>query len=219
MPIFRQRPKADAADFCRGWYERFAFPSDPDQIQALEALTVDPLIAALEKAGSDPMDMDLDLVADELLALRLELFGTAYAHRTHEKVPLGAAETAATKLYLSERGRSDLWDSMLIYNKSIAAGPATRGTKALTLMVDQTRVSLFKEYTKIGAEPDCAVRALNRVGTSVDFLKIAPNRLGHVLAGQANLAPSDGVVSVLGATAQGFYNGARESLEEVDIQI
>jgi hypothetical protein len=85
-------------------------------------------------------------------------------------------------------------------------------------MLDEMRLSLFKVYEKAGAEPDCAVRALNRVGTSVGFLEIAPRRLGEVLARQAMLEPNDGIVLVLAALGQGFYNGAHESLEEVELQ-
>jgi hypothetical protein len=218
MPIFRQRPKTDAGEFCRNWYRRFAFPTGPDQVQALEALTIDPLITAYQEAGSDPLEMDLDLIADEMLALRLELFGTAYAHRTREKVPLGIAETAATKQCLMERDRGDIWDRMLIYNQTIAAGPATRGTGSFTRMLDQMRIGLLKDYAKAGADPDCAVRAVNRVGTSVDFLKMAPPRLGWVLAHQAGLEQSDGLILVLGAIARDLYNGARNSLEEVDLR-
>jgi hypothetical protein len=219
VPLFKGKPKVDAANFCRQWYDRFVFASELEGSGANPSdVFIDEFSERLQETGVDVVLMDWDLFSDEMYALRLELFGTAYAHRTREKVPLGAAETAATKLYLSERGRSDLWDRMLIYNQTIATGPATRGTKALTLMLDQMRVSLFNEYAKIGADADCAVRAVNRVGTSVDFLKIAPDRLGYVLAGQMNLEPSDGIVLVLGATAQGFYNGARESLGEVEFQ-
>ena len=221
MPLFNRRLRVDAAEFCRHWYEHFVFPSDAEVIRAADALVeqvLDQVILAVQEAGFDPLGLDLDLLTDELLALRLELFGTAYAHRTRDKVLLGLAETTTTKQYLSEKGRSDLWERMAIYNQTIAAGPATRGTKSLIRMIDQMRVGLFKDYIKAGAERECAVRALNRLGTDVDFLKIAPSRLGYVLAGQANLEPGDGVVFVLGATAQGYYNGARESLEEVDLQ-
>lgn len=219
VPLFQRKPKVMAADFCRQWYDEFVFASE------LEGSGIDPwstfideVIGQIAEAGVDVLTIDWDLFGSETYALRMEMFGTAYAHRTREDAALAVAETAATKNYLSERGRGDLWDRMLAYNVAVARTSAMRRSKVTSMTLDGMRLALAKKYLRLGSEPDCAVRAANRVGTSVEFAKLGTPRLGYALAQQTNLESSAGVLLILGALALGFYNGARESLEEVDLQ-
>jgi len=74
--------------------------------------------------------IDLTVLSREIVAFRMELFGKEWISQLEETPYYSEhdiskndrfAEMSFAKIYLEQKGRSDIWDTMLEYNENIAA--------------------------------------------------------------------------------------------------
>jgi len=166
--------------------------------------------------------VDLAKLKEELRALRLEMIGTAWAHESTPEIALAISEF--TKGYLSGIGRSDLWEAMADYNKAIAesttygADPKTGSGRARIVMVNTARANLFDKWVGQGRNPEAAARVANRAdseaswkaGTTQAMLAVQVTR-------RLDIEGSNPIWERLAAVAYGFYQGAKETLEGVQL--
>ena len=162
-------------------------------------------------------EVSLPKLKDELLALRLEMVGTAWTDASKESPAL--ANSAFTKEYLANLRRSDLWEVMREYNQMVAraatynADPKTRIGRGTIAFVNTLRANVFDKLYAQGHDPDSVARVVNRMG--VRRIDTVYALLASRLIGRVDFHGSDGVVIPLAAVACGFYQGAKEALKGV----
>lgn len=221
MGLFSRKPKADAAQFCRAFYDSSVFVPDIGGIDPhlQYCRTVQEQIAQTDPSFRS---VDLDELAFELLALRLEVTGTAWSHKT--KVDAALAQSEFTKAYLSEIDRDELWDQMGEYNQIVAQsadygvdGSTGAGRMRIT-MNNQTKTILFDGWAAKGHDTEAAARVANRTGTEAAWKSsVTQSLLALELAERLGHGGTDGAVAGLATVAEGYYRGASESLYEVKI--
>lgn len=221
MGLFSRKTKADAGQFSRDFYDRSVFGPDPTGGDFAERFAestrrlvseADPAFAALS----------LPKLKEELRALRLEMIGTAWTHESKPEAALAVSEF--TKGYLAGIGRSDLWEAMTDYNKAVAdsttygADPKTGSERARIVFVNTTRANLFEGWVTQGRDPEAAARVANRAGSETNWKSGITQFLVAVqMTRRLGIEDSDPIWERLAAVAYGFYQGAKEALEGVQL--
>lgn len=214
MPLFgKSREKVHVEGFCRSWYDNYVF--QPVAGHDVRRDWTSGIHSECAKRGMPTVDQNV--FHWMLTAMQMELFGTALAHRTRGNERLVLAEATTTKTYLANRQLRDLWDVMSVFNKAVAANSVMLRGKASSVMINHMRMSLFDKYVKQGIDPECAARAANRTGTDVDFENSGPTRLAVTFFELVEVDPNEETIFPVAAAGFGFYRGARESLEAVEL--
>lgn len=224
MGFFDRREVISLEDFCRKFYDEFIF--NPLPKLGPEVLTVFPELIkkSLSEADKRFADIDIQKLADELIAIRIELLALAFAHKFGEK--LAIAQSIFTKKYLQEKNKIKLWDAMETYNKFLAeATRAHAGTREAQII--KFRYDLAKKYIPVFNEKGIEVderlgRPINRLYSESAWAK------GHtnfflILALTGRIAfkgvePNNEAQFRINGFLYGFYNGAIEAIEEVKIK-
>ena len=221
MGLFSKKPKVDSSQFCQDMYERFVFAPeiggrDPHLLYSQTVLD--------QVSEADPKFRHVSFpeLADELLALRLEVIGTAWSHKTKDKPALDQSEF--TKLYLADSGWGELWEQMGAYNQAVAqsatygADTNTRVGRARVTFINQMRTQVFDRWIQEGRDHEAAARVANRTGSEEGWKSgVSQGLLALELTRRLGHEGSDIIWSRLAAVAEGFYRGAVESLSEVKI--
>lgn len=221
MGLFSRKTKTDAAEFTRGFYDRSVFGPDPtgeDFAQTYAESTWHLII----KAAPSFAAASVPKLKEELRALRLEMIGTAWTHESKPEAALAVNEF--TKGYLSGIGRFDLWEAMTEYNKAVAdsttygADPKTGAGRARIVMVNTTRANLFEDWVGQGRDPEAAARVANRAGSEASWKTgITQLVLAVQMTRRLDIEGSDPIWERLAAVAYGFYQGAKEALDDVQL--
>ena len=131
-----------------------------------------------------------------------------------------------TKQYLSDIGRSDLWDAMSDYNQAVAestisgADPNRATGRAKITFVNVSRANLFDELLATASDPVCVTRVANRLGSKASWKAgITQGLLAIRVTQRLGIEGSDEIWGRLGAVALGYYQGAKEALDEVKLTI
>ena len=230
MGLFARKQAVSLEDFCRDFYERNVF--NPGLQERLDAGAVFVEVITKELTVVDPKLASIDekKLADEVVLLRLEIFGLAWVHLFNER--LSVVQSAFTKNYLHEKGRDDIWEGMGFYNQAIArsstlrAGNPNNPDYAFLTKVNTTRMNLFKKFNSEGYDPTAIARALNRLFTKdawkddttrqlimfgfYDQLGFGPNSDESRWANEEAQFRLKGVIF-------GLYKGASEAIEDVRI--
>jgi hypothetical protein len=220
MPLLSRKTKADAAEFAKNFYDMYVFGPDPaggDSAETVAEVTRD-LIA---EAAPSFAAVSLPGLREELRALRLEMIGTAWTHKS--KVEAALAVSESTKGYVSAIGRLDLWEAMADYSAAVAdsatygADPKTGSGRALIVMINKARMDFFDKWHQ-GRDVEAVARVANRIGSE------APSKSGVMQAKVAvqvtrrlDIEGSDQIWEPLAAVAHGFYQGAKEALDGVQL--
>lgn len=117
MSIFSRKTTVNVEEFCRDFYDNYIFnPTlkgiyyDVDIYEVIdyELNKIDPLFAFVDK----------QMLIDELIAVRLELFALAWMHKfVSDKINI--VQSVFTKQYLENKGRKDIWVKMQPYSNMI----------------------------------------------------------------------------------------------------
>lgn len=166
---FTRKQEVSLEAFCRDFYESNIM--NPVIQERLEAGAIFVEVIKKELVEVDPklLSINENKLAAEVVLLRLEIFGLAWAHHFNER--LAVAQSVFTKNYLHEKGRDDIWDNMEFYNQAIArSSTLNRKTsngldRGYLAKVNTTRMDLFTKFNNEGFDPNAIARALNRLFT------------------------------------------------------
>ncbi len=212
-------------DFCRDFYDNQILNPTIGGVNVGTVLP-DYVIGEIDPAFAH---VDKQKLADELMALRFELFALAWTHK-FVSGRVVVAQSAFTKHYLHEKGKDDIWSGMHDYNGMIASVTLNWLTKLgkMNLIWNYSkRKELIAEnikYAQInGINIDESVdRVNNRIGsenawkqkfmlsplvfTFCDRLGLNPNTLNK----EAGLR--------LAVLIHGLYEGAQQSWDKIKIK-
>jgi len=221
MGFFDRRPKASVAGFCQRFYDQ-SILAQIGPVDAHAALAESDLRSLVE-ADASFAGVDQGAFTLELAAVRFEVFSLAWLHNVKDK--FAPSQTAFTKVYLHQRGRTDIWEAMLPYNKAIAQS-ATNGCDSSTpagrgilTFVHSFRADIFITWQKQGYDLEAAGRATNRLCTDVAWKeRVTAALVATVLSRAVGVDPNEAALLRATAIVIGFYNGAAEAIGQVRIQ-
>jgi hypothetical protein len=219
MGFFSRSTKVSASTFAKSYYDAWVFAAGPTGLDfpKSHAETTQRLISEVSPSFAA---VSLPNFKEELLALRMEMIGTAWTHASDAEAALQVSEF--TKDYLTAMHRSDLWKTMTEYNKAVAdsstygADPETKSGRARIAFVNSLRANLFSDWVAQGRDGQAAARVANRVGSDTSWdAGITPLVLAVEVARRIDIEGSEPIVQRLAAVAYGFYQGAKEALDGV----
>jgi len=221
MGLTSRKTKIDAAEFSRDFYDRYVFGPDPTGGD-FALVFADTTRRLVSEADASFVEVSVPKLKGELLAVRLEMIGTAWTHESRAEAALAISEF--TKQYLANIDRSDLWEAMTDYNQAVAqsatygADPKSRTGRARITFVNVTRANLFDGWVARGHDPEATARVANRAGSEVSWkVGITQRLLAIWLTRRLGFEGSDPVWERLAAVSCGFYQGAKEALQGVKL--
>jgi len=221
MGIFSGKRKISYLELCRDFYDRFVFADriadgDPHQLFSESTLRL------ITDADASFSSVSVDEFAFNLLAMRLEVIGTAWSHKSKDIVALKISEF--TKAYLEESDRQALWVVMSVFNQAVAesatygADSNTRLGRSRITFINSMRTGLFDEWTQGGHDPEAAARVANRHGTEPMWKDgVVQGLLAITLTKQLRHDGSDEIWGRLASVAEGFYQGATDAIRDVKL--
>lgn len=221
MGIFSRKTKRDAGEFSQDFFDRFIFGLHPTgtAFASIYAETTRKLVSEVVPSFAE---VSLPKLTEELRALWLETIGTAWTHQSKPEAAVAVSEF--TKRYLSNIDRADLWEAMTDYNKVVArsvthgADPNSGAGRARATSVNQMRFSQFKAWREQGRDLEAAARVANRCGSELSWeAGITAGFLAIRLTLRLGVEGSDLIFERLSANIHGFYQGAKEALEKVEL--
>lgn len=184
------------------------------------------------------LDVDFDKLKEEFTILRFELFSLALLHSFGEETSV--SQSVFTMHFLEEKNKQDIWKRMQRYNSAIASGvrKSICASENDNKKLDSDKIDVITSYLskKINLNKDNFsdeekkyTEAINRVGSRIKsekgwkdynilyFLSFTLLRnLGFTddeILKVSTDKPFGHIMNVL----NGFYNGAKESWEDVKI--
>jgi hypothetical protein len=218
MSIFSRKKKVNLTEFCTAYYDEFFF-GKTEVAETYYSLISKKIV----EVDSDFQKVNNSNLANEILILRLELFSLAWFHKFGHKYSIEQA--VFTKTYLTNKGLISIWEAMEPYNQAIAKSALhgytsdTISGRVHILDVNKTRVDLFKKYHSEGVDNKCIARSLNKYGTqpSWDSLSITLHYLAYSFFLHFNHEANEESTFTFVAILKGFYEGSKQSLEEIKI--
>jgi hypothetical protein len=224
MPLFSKKRQLATADFCREFLTKQLFDTvigDVDVNRAYHERVFNSVVQADPGSANVPFDDFLH----ELTLLRIELFGLAIAHEKHNEAHW-RTELSSTKSLLHNAHLETYWDEMLPYNHAVADSAAgVRGGEriqaARTTFINQLRHGKYEDWTAAGIDPDIAGRAASRLDSERAWKqKLCIVYLLRTFAEQLHYNYNDDArFNQLAAVFSGYYVGARQSIQEVDMKL
>jgi hypothetical protein len=246
MGLLSHKPKVSIEEFCRQFYDSFVFNATIGGVDLNEVLCKT-FFDSIVEADQSFAEIDRDKFRNEMIAIRMELFGLAWLHK-FKKEELAISQSLFTRRYLEENGRIEIWEAMGAYNQAIARSSITTvkqdpdGRRRFTqidddLLVARMNKARFDICTKwaesnlpkpeLMTEKDkitlaCAVRVANRFGVDAKrFSSITVPLLASRLADRlgCDISIDFDALFRLGAFIFGFYEGAKEGLRDANILV
>jgi hypothetical protein len=227
VSLFTKKQEVTLEGFCRDFYDKNIMAPILEGID-LNAGFVEVIKKELVEVDPKLSTIDEKKLAAEVVLLRLEIFGLAWQYQFGERSAV--AQSVFTKNYLHEKGRDDIWDNLLFYNKAIARS-STLKRKATDetdweylAKVVKTRADQFDQYYKEGYDPSAVARALNRLFTKDAWYNDITVRLlmmglfDHLGFGPDNEVWANQEAQFrFKAIIVGFYRGALQAMENIKI--
>ncbi len=216
------KTKKDAVEFSRNFYESYLFGL---KIGGLDpaAVYAETVHRTISKDDAMFSAVQLPKLKDELLGLQLEMIGTAWTYKSKE--PAAMANSDFTKKYLADKGRSDLWEIMGEYNQRVAASsslgidPDSRLGRGQRVFLNSMRTGIFDTWHAKGIYDNQVIaRVVNRLGSDIAWNKgLTPGMVGIRAMLRLDIEGTDLIGERLAAVAFGFYQGAKEALDDVKL--
>lgn len=225
MGLFSRKRKTSIEDFCQDFYDSF-FYGPIKGIDAVSVLfdTAFGQVAAVDRAFAT---VDRDLFRQEMTSLRIELFGLALMHYFKgKKLEYCLREISFTKKYLESVGKTEIWDIMVFYNKTIARSgheiaTGERERRAWTVSLNEFKLDLCEKFRKeTEFDPECIARVMNRFGTDVAWEKKITLELLTALCASRSACISrldPEALFRLSLPIYGMYNGAMDGIKSVGV--
>jgi len=221
MSIFSRKEKVVLEVFCKRFYADNIFnESIGENDFNLGYATV--VRNSIIEADFSFSGVKIEDLRYEIILLRIEMFSLAFLHKFGEKLSL--AQTEYTWDYLRNKADS-IWNDLMDYNKAIAqsnnlnTGLNTKTNKIYTAKLDINRIKLFDMYHAQGFDDVCIARMINRVYSET----VWKNRktifyLTQTLCERLKCKLNEEAQFGLEAIIFGFYNGAMEKLNKIEIR-
>jgi hypothetical protein len=211
MGLFSRKPKISIYEFCREFYDTQIFHAMIGGIDAWSAF-LETVFNSVVEADQSFAVIDQAVFQREMTALRMELFGLAWSHK-FERLEFTLGQSSYTQRYLEENGRLDIWDIMGEYNKAIAQSTelSDRWAKVRDEWAKQEGDS-FSNVARIVNRWDADIRRNDCI-----LVKRLAAKLADRLGCDINLDSE--ALFRLQAVIFGFYNGAKEAIESVNLQV
>lgn len=149
----------------------------------------------------------------------MEMIGIAWTQWSKPEIALAISKF--TKQFLSDVGRSDIWETMSDYNQAVAESATYGATfksrigRTKITYINVTRSDFFDAWYEEGYEPDVIARVANRFGSKVNRWRRG-RRAGKTLSLLAfqvtrrlDIQGSILIWELLTLIAYGNYKGAR----------
>jgi hypothetical protein len=236
------QPEFRIGECCRQFYDKNIFDGTAVG-QDVWLDLVDNYFKSMVEVDQSFSSVDQELFRNEMTALRMVLFGFALGcSKRFNKDEFTLPASFFTSSYLKEKGRFDIFDTMLAYNRAIARSAimdanlqkySGKTGEALIIRVNDLRsrmalkwadiyigdrgVSLQEQKNKIS----CINMVANRIGADIEredgvVVKSLCTELATRLRDGENL--NSEAMSQLSAIILGFYRGAEQYLESAGTQ-
>lgn len=227
MGLFSRKQEVKLDDFCRNFYENQVLNPTIGGINAGEIL----LKSARDQVSQyypEFTNIDLKKLSTELIILRFELFALAWTHKfvNGKRVLL---QSDFTRQYLQKKGEDDIWTGMEEYNNAID-GATLHWLQSLNRanlgfnynMRKDLSVQNINEAKKLGIDSEESIKRANQRLWSENAWKqnIVLQVLVFTLCQRLKIDPeklNKEAVQCLAAIIYGFYQGAKQSWEQVKI--
>ncbi len=223
MGLFNRKQRVQLATFCRDFYDTHILNPVIADMDAGRAY-FESVMRSVAEVDATFASVDCDRFFSEMTLIRFEVFGLAWIHQLGDKH--AAAQSAYTKTYLEERDRADIWTGLEPYNLAIARSSTmgqtseTRTGRAYLTFINKMRADLFDEWHKQGIEPDAVARAANRTATDVSWEKgVTAAFLMLTLCDRLGCQLNEEGQFRLIAVIRGLYDGARETMKQVKVDV
>ncbi len=220
MELFTKKPQVTTEDFCEKFYDDFIFSSKIGEADPWDMYCK---VSHEQISEFDPSfnTVDLSSFRDELLALRLEVFGVVWF--IHMKIDLSPIHSEFTRQYLLNENLADLWDSMEVYNQAVAKSATggwdsnTRSGRYKITFNNSMRAQMFDKWMTVVSNKDAA-RAANRIGCKKAWKsKKVHIYLFFALTDQLQCEVNDEARKVIMSIIKGFFDGISDELKKVKI--
>jgi len=243
MGLLSHKPKVGIEEFCRHFYDSFVFNATIGGVDFNEVACKTYFDSVVE-ADQSFAEIDRDKFRNELIAIRMELFGLAWMHK-FKKEGLAISQSLFTRRYLEENKQIEIWETMGEYNQAVARSSITiikqdsdgrrqftQTNDSLVAMMNKARFNICTKWAEsnlpkpeLMTEKDnitlaCVVRVANRFGVDAKrFSSITVPLLASRLAArlECDINIDFDALFRLGAFIFGFYEGAKEGLREANI--
>jgi hypothetical protein len=239
MSFFNKKTEIKLEDFCRDFYNKNILDGT---VQGIDVN--DTYYKGFQNLISEVLpefsDVDFEKLKEEFTALRFELFSLAWQHTFSEDISVD--QSIFTIYFIGENSKQNIWDKMQFYNNAIAYSIKARHLSTNTgrvgnAMLDKNRADFVDKYTKKklleGKVLDdtkgffnSISRVANRIsskgnwndGTIAYFLSFTLlKNLGFSDDENQIALDNKEILSRLISVIKGFYNGAKESWEDIKI--
>lgn len=234
MGFFTSKKEVKLEDFCRDFYDKNLLDGT---IHGIDVNTTyyKGFQDFIGEVFPEFLNIDFEKIKEEFTILRFELFSLALLHSFGEEISV--SQSVFTMHFLEEKNKQDIWKRMQSYNGAISSGvrKSIGSTQSSSQMLDMSRYSIFEKYINKAEKEgvnikeelykNAIARAANRIKSEKGWkdysilycLSFAMLRnLGFTddkILEVSNGKPFGHIMNVL----NGFYNGAKESWEDVKI--
>jgi hypothetical protein len=222
MALLSRKTKTDATEFAKSFYDRHVFGSDVggfDVGQAFAQTFAEVTQRQIAEAEPSFAAVSLSKLTEELCALRLEMIGAAWTHESSVEAALVVSES--TKAYLSSLERPDLWEAMTAYNGVVAESvthgfsPESRTGRAWLVAIQNERMKFYNKWRE-GRDGEAVARVANRIASEDSWKSgVMQAKLAVQVTRRLDIEGSDPIWERLAAVAYGFYQGAKEELDDI----
>jgi hypothetical protein len=171
MSLFSRKPKLSVQEFSRGFYDTAFLNTIPEAHETFCQV----IKQSIESSDPRFAEVDSTKFAEEIAAIRFEVFGLAWLHHFGDK--FAAPQSAFTKAYLEEKHRPEIWEAMERYNRAVARSfgailkLGTAGASGEATRVNLKKTDMFDYWVERGLDGTAVARAANRLGTRAAWEK------------------------------------------------
>lgn len=223
MGLFSRKQKVELEDFCIDFYDKYILDVEIAGVDVGD-LYCQTLKRSVAEADARFGDVNEKVFLDEFSLIRFELFGLAWIHQFGDKH--AAKQSEFTMHYLGGLNRKDIWDNLVPYNQAIAESSVlgysgkTRAGRFQITFVNGMRTRLFDDWFGKGFDPTAVARAANRILTDVAWDKgWTVYCILRTLCNRTDCEVNEDGAEVLIAAIRGLYDGARQAMKAVSIEV
>jgi hypothetical protein len=217
MLFFKKKVKVNLIDFCTKYYnENFL----AEEINNSYFEVIRDKIVEDDKSFSS---IDFEYFCTQMLILRYECFAIAWYHEFGIKPSI--ENSIFTKEYLESLAFENIWEGTMSYNKAVSQSTthgcdsSTMNGRARISFLTTMKVELFEKHISQGFDSNCVARVLNRYGTEPKWKRMVLTfqYLTLNLLECLNCNLNEKAKFILVSTLKGFYDGSKQTLENIKI--
>lgn len=238
MGLFKKKQKVTTEEFCKKWYDEGIFNPMLGLKENFMQTYCEQALKSLIEVDKAFLSINKDAFIFEMTAMRIELFSLAWGHLV-KKDEFIMAQAIFTKNYLINNNKHEIYLTLFEYNESVAKSTTVdnnlnKKSDLQNALSNKARMDRFSKLAKkwnLSPESktkedtnlfECIGRIVNRIGVEeikniyspvVIFLSM---RLAMRLGLPADIQTD--AIGSLNAIIFGFYQGAKESIQEITLK-